>query len=276
MAEPITVTITNLNSPIRTVKVSNKVAESAVTSVAGRVGDVVLTKADIAGVQNVNNTSDLNKPVSIATQAAIDGISLTPGPSGEAGPIGPSGLQGPIGPSGAIGLTGPIGPSGLQGPIGPSGAIGLTGPTGADAVVDNTAYGISWSGDITQAATRDALYQEIEILPRFGDDVSEFNNDAGYLTAGTIDFSLAYTGIAVDYTGLADDYVVDATSADITVTLPTAVGKEGKSYIVKNSSAGVITISPSGAETIDGESSIDTNSKTALTLLSTNSNWIII
>lgn len=399
MAEPITVKITNLNSPIRTAKVSNKVAESAVTSVAGRVGDITLTQADIAGLENVNNTSDLNKPISTSTQAAIDGISLTPGP------IGPSGLQGPvgpIGPSGAIGLTGPIGPigpsglqglqgeigpsgeQGIQGEIGPSGAIGLTGPAGADAVVDNTAYGIAWSGDTTQAATRDALYNEIEILPRFGDNVSEFNNDslyvssgdnislltndAGYLTSAPtetlaetssastdaakslytmsagipVEFessdnntlfyldetnehvgigtttpdaklhvsgdikivngtqgankiltsdanglaswqtpeaagsNIAYTGVAVDYTGLADDYVVDATSADITISLPTAVGIVGKSYIVKNSSAGVITISPSGAETIDGETSIDTNSKTALTLLSTNSNWIII
>jgi len=214
MAEPITVTITNLNSPIRVAKVTNKVAESAVTSVAGRVGDITLTKNDVAGVENVNNTSDLNKPISTATQAAIDGIALTPGPIG---PIGPSGLQGPIGPSGDIGLTGPIGPSGLQGPIGPSGdigpsgaigpigpigpsglqgpigpsgdigpsgAIGLTGPSGADAVVDNTAYGISWSGDTTQAATRDALYNEIEILPRFGDNVSDFNNDALYISSG--------------------------------------------------------------------------------------------
>ena len=72
MAEPITVTITNLNSPIRTVKVSNKVAASAVTSVAGRVGSVLLTQADIAGLENVNNTSDLNKPISTATQAALD------------------------------------------------------------------------------------------------------------------------------------------------------------------------------------------------------------
>ena len=77
MAEPITVTITNLNSPIRTVKVSNKLAASAVTSVAGRVGDILLTQADVAGLENVNNTSDLNKPVSTATQAAIDGIDLS-------------------------------------------------------------------------------------------------------------------------------------------------------------------------------------------------------
>ena len=60
MAEPITVKITNLNSPIRTIKVSNKMGESAVTSVAGRVGDIALTQSDVAGLENVNNTSDLN------------------------------------------------------------------------------------------------------------------------------------------------------------------------------------------------------------------------
>jgi hypothetical protein len=105
---------------------------------------------------------------------------------------------------------------------------------------------------------------------------SDANGLASWQTPEAAGSNIAYTGVAVDYTGLADDYVVDATSADITISLPTAVGIVGKSYIVKNSSAGVITISPSGAETIDGETSIDTNSKTALTLLSTNSNWIII
>ena len=164
MAEPITVKITNLNSPIKTAKVSNKVVESAVTSVAGRVGDVNLSKYDV-GLENINNTSDLNKPISTATQAAIDTISLTPGPIGETGPIGPSGIQGPVGPSGSIGLTGP---SGIQGPVGPSGSIGLTGPSGADAVVDNTPYGLSWSGDITQAATRDALYDKLETFSLSG------------------------------------------------------------------------------------------------------------
>ena len=42
----------------------------AVTSVAGRVGAVVLTKGDV-GLSNVDNTSDANKPVSTATQAAL-------------------------------------------------------------------------------------------------------------------------------------------------------------------------------------------------------------
>lgn len=43
----------------------------AVRSVAGRTGDVVLTKEDV-GLDQVDNTSDLAKPVSTAQQAALD------------------------------------------------------------------------------------------------------------------------------------------------------------------------------------------------------------
>lgn len=45
-----------------------------VTSVAGRTGAVVLAKADV-GLGNVDNTSDVNKPVSTA-QAAADALNL--------------------------------------------------------------------------------------------------------------------------------------------------------------------------------------------------------
>lgn len=47
-----------------------------VTSVAGRTGDVTLTKSDV-GLANVDNTSDANKPVSTATQTALDGKAAT-------------------------------------------------------------------------------------------------------------------------------------------------------------------------------------------------------
>lgn len=43
---------------------------SAVTSVAGRTGDVSLTKSDV-GLGNVDNTSDANKPVSSAVSTAL-------------------------------------------------------------------------------------------------------------------------------------------------------------------------------------------------------------
>jgi|GEM_PF-6479104 len=51
-------------------------ASSPVTSVATRTGDVVLTKADV-GLSNVDNTSDANKPISSATQTAINGKANT-------------------------------------------------------------------------------------------------------------------------------------------------------------------------------------------------------
>lgn len=44
----------------------------AVTSVAGKIGAVVLDRNDV-GLSNVDNTSDLNKPISNATQTALNG-----------------------------------------------------------------------------------------------------------------------------------------------------------------------------------------------------------
>jgi len=46
-------------------------AAAPVQSVAGRIGTVSLTKSDV-GLGNVDNTSDANKPVSSATQTALD------------------------------------------------------------------------------------------------------------------------------------------------------------------------------------------------------------
>ena len=49
---------------------SSWVIVGEVTSVNGQTGAVVLTSADL-GLANVNNTSDLNKPISTATQSAL-------------------------------------------------------------------------------------------------------------------------------------------------------------------------------------------------------------
>lgn len=46
-------------------------SSQAVTSVAGKTGAVTLVKADV-GLSNVDNTSDLNKPISTATQTALN------------------------------------------------------------------------------------------------------------------------------------------------------------------------------------------------------------
>lgn len=44
---------------------------SEVTSVSGKTGAVALTKSDV-GLTNVDNTSDSNKPISTATQTALN------------------------------------------------------------------------------------------------------------------------------------------------------------------------------------------------------------
>lgn len=44
---------------------------SKVVSVNGMIGDVVLTKSNI-GLENIDNTSDINKPISTATQTALN------------------------------------------------------------------------------------------------------------------------------------------------------------------------------------------------------------
>ena len=54
-------------------------AAAPVTSVASKTGAVTLVKADV-GLANVDNTSDVNKPVSTAQQAALDGkVNVTNG-----------------------------------------------------------------------------------------------------------------------------------------------------------------------------------------------------
>jgi hypothetical protein len=119
------------------------------------------------GVDQVNNTSDANKPISAATQdalntkvdkengkglssndyttaekiklAAITGNVAGPqGPAGLPGATGPQGLQGLQGPAGATGATGPVGATGLQGPIGLTGPQGQTGATGAQGPIGLT------------------------------------------------------------------------------------------------------------------------------------------
>lgn len=63
--------IDDLNSWVFSAGTSGAGGSETVLTVNGQVGDVVLGKADL-GLANVDNTSDLNKPISTATQDALD------------------------------------------------------------------------------------------------------------------------------------------------------------------------------------------------------------
>lgn len=90
---------------------------------------------------------------------------------------------------------------------------------------------------------------------------------------------IEYTSIRLEsgnYTILKTDEVIKC-NGTFSVTLPTAVGIEGKEYVIKLISAGTTTILTDGSELIDGATS-KTLSTTYnfIRVVSDNANWFII
>ena len=83
------------------------------------------------------------------------------------------------------------------------------------------------------------------------------------------------------YTILTSDQIVtgDATSAAFTITLPTAVSKDGQTFTIKkiDASAYAVTVGTTSSQTIDGSTtySLPTRYK-YVTVVSDGANWIIV
>jgi hypothetical protein len=75
-----------------------------------------------------------------------------------------------------------------------------------------------------------------------------------------------------------DDVVICSGSSSFTITLPTAVGRAGKQFKVKQVGTGVITMASTSAQTIDGLSAGSTQlfQYDALTFESDGANWVIV
>lgn len=76
-----------------------------------------------------------------------------------------------------------------------------------------------------------------------------------------------------------DVVLVDATSGDLTITLPTAVGNEGKIFKIKktDTSNNVITIDGNGSEQIDGAATRFLRTRLeCLEIISNNADWDIL
>ena len=83
------------------------------------------------------------------------------------------------------------------------------------------------------------------------------------------------TGIDANYTVGTNDYLIDITGNTITVTLPTAVGVNGKNYVIKNRGTGVVTVETTSSQTIDGANTKSLNNNDSIEVISDGSNWII-
>jgi hypothetical protein len=77
------------------------------------------------------------------------------------------------------------------------------------------------------------------------------------------------------YTITDSDYLINCTSGTFTVNLPTAVGRTGRQYVVKNSGSGTITLDGDGTETIDGATTFTLTQYVSVTVVSDGANWII-
>lgn len=91
----------------------------------------------------------------------------------------------------------------------------------------------------------------------------------------SVDF--AYIEQTANYTLTDADYTVNCTANSFTITLPTAVGKTGRVYVIKNTgSATTITVNTTSSQTIDGAASQTISTALPLRVQSTGANWIVL
>lgn len=92
-------------------------------------------------------------------------------------------------------------------------------------------------------------------------------------SAGSL--AVGYVAKTANYTLTSTDFLVECTANSFTVTLPTAVGIQGRIYIIKNTGAGTITLATTSSQTIDGAAPGSLGAgPTQISLLSNNANWI--
>lgn len=102
---------------------------------------------------------------------------------------------------------------------------------------------------------------------------NEFVARKGIISLGGLTFP--YEAVPTNYTAGTDDYFIDIVSAGVTVTLPTAIGIEGKQYAIRNSSTSAATVNTVLSQTIDGNLTQIIGRNNILQVVSNNSGWKI-
>lgn len=86
-------------------------------------------------------------------------------------------------------------------------------------------------------------------------------------------FSVSYTSVSSNTTLSS---AITKVTAACTLTVPTAVGVGGHSYHVDNAHSGSTVLSPTGSETIEGETSQTLTGFCCITIYSDGTNWRIM
>jgi hypothetical protein len=160
---------------------------------------------------------------------------------------------------------------------------GLTEGNNINISGSNGNYTVSVTG-LTQGLSGD-------YLPLSGGTVSGGTIFTSGLTANTLNVTgltqtkgITSTGgitfkqitINSSYTATTDDYMIDVTGGTFTVSLPTAVGIQGRLLVVKNNGGGAVTVDPFGSETIDGKPFVILGETNTIQLSSNGSEWVAL
>lgn len=145
--------------------------------------------------------------------------------------------------------------------------------------VNNTALGYNALNSGTTFSNSTALGYDAQIVAnntiQLGNNSVTNVNTSGTITANG--YVTAFSIKSTDYSLTATDDIVSVTGIT-TITLPSAVGIAGRKYTIKNiDAATTVTVSVTGAETIDGAATkLLTVQYQYISVVSDGTNWLIV
>ncbi len=105
-------------------------------------------------------------------------------------------------------------------------------------------------------------------------NVTGLTQTSGITSTGGITFKQVTIDTA--YTATTSDYMIDASGGTFTVSLPSAVGIQGRLLVVKNNGGGAITVDPYNSETIDDKPFVILGETNSIQLVSNGFNWVAL
>lgn len=198
---------------------------------------------------------------------------------GERGEKGDSGNKGDTGDKGNIGATGAQGKRGLRGLIGEKGIIGEKGLRGENGISDTINEIASKLNAKTKLLDLETIKDLPEILKALKENIRITKRHKLHGGGGVklVDFESITSNITLN----SSHYVVlcNATSGNITVTLPASVNNARRVYHIKktDSSSNTVIIDGNASETIDdGTTATLTTQYESIKIVCDGSNWQIL
>jgi hypothetical protein len=103
-------------------------------------------------------------------------------------------------------------------------------------------------------------------------NVTGLTQTSGITSTGGITFK--QITINSSYTATTSDYMIDVSGGTFTVSLPSAIGIQGRLLVIKNNGGGAVTVDPYGSETIDDKPFVILGETNSVQLTSNGVNWV--